>query len=52
MPSKYVYFALYLDLKIFLGKRVRLLQATLFWSDLEIPLILFYERQTNIPQQL
>lgn len=37
MSSTAVYFALYLDLKIFLGSNAGLLQAILFWSDWEIP---------------
>lgn len=44
MFSITVYFALYLDLKIFLGRSVGLLQATLFWSDLETPSNFYFMR--------
>lgn len=44
MLSIAVYFAFYLDLKIFLGRSVGLLQATLFLSYLETPLNFYFMR--------
>src|SRR5574337_696680 len=44
MFSIAVYFALYLVFKIFLGRSVGLLQATLFWSDLDTPSNFYFMR--------